>query len=224
MNRKIIPSFEIGQRVYHAILVICLMIIIIAISSLAGYAIYKATTETNTSKEDISLNPKEDKIYNITAILSPEKLEKRGISKAVIEQKRAICNDYIRKHMPLAKREEELYGIPAKITMAQALLESDAGGSRLAKQNNNHFGIKCFSRKCEKSHCSNHSDDSHKDFFRKYKTVGDSYRDHSIFLMKERYKHLLVLPKDDLQGWAVGLQKAGYATDKRYAIKLLNLM
>ena len=60
------------------------------------------------------------------------------------------------------------FGIPASITLAQGLLESNNGESRLTTKNNNHFGIKCFSRKCKKGHCSNFSDDSHKDFFRKY--------------------------------------------------------
>jgi flagellum-specific peptidoglycan hydrolase FlgJ len=72
---------------------------------------------------------------------------------------------YIKKYADLAKKEMKSHGIPASITLAQGLLESNAGESRLAKNNHNHFGLKCFSRKCKKGHCSNFTDDSHKDFF-----------------------------------------------------------
>ena len=116
------------------------------------------------------------------------------------------------------------YGIPASITIAQGLLESDAGQSRLAVNNNNHFGIKCFARNCKPGHCSNHSDDSHKDFFRKYKSVWESYRAHSLFLQRSRYQHLRKIPRSDYKSWAKGLSKAGYATDKKYADKLVTLI
>ena len=68
---------------------------------------------------------------------------------------------YIEAHAATAQREMDLYGIPASITLAQGLLESNAGESKLATHNNNHFGIKCFSKTCRKGHCSNFTDDSH---------------------------------------------------------------
>jgi flagellum-specific peptidoglycan hydrolase FlgJ len=108
--------------------------------------------------------------------------------------------------------------------LAQGLLESNAGDSRLAVDANNHFGIKCFSRSCQKGHCKNFTDDTHKDFFRTYPSVWESYRAHSLFLQRDRYKHLLNLSKKDYKGWAHGLKKAGYATDKRYAYKLISLI
>ena len=116
------------------------------------------------------------------------------------------------------------YGIPASITLAQGLIESNAGESRLSKENNNHFGMKCFSKKCKKDHCSNFTDDSHKDFFRKYTTAWESYRAHSIMLGGDRYKHLKKLDKSDYKSWARGLKKAGYATDRRYAEKLIHII
>jgi len=73
---------------------------------------------------------------------------------------------FIKRYVPVAKKEMELYGIPVSIKMAQALIESRAGTSRLARNNNNFFGMKCFSKKCRKGHCSNATDDHHKDFFR----------------------------------------------------------
>jgi flagellum-specific peptidoglycan hydrolase FlgJ len=132
---------------------------------------------------------------------------------------------YIRQYKAIATAERDRYGIPVSITLAQGLLESNVGESKLAKRNNNHFGIKCFSRTCRKGHCSNFTDDSHKDFFRKYKTDKDSYRAHSLLLKNgKRYRGLFKLKNDDYKGWARGLSKAGYATDKRYAQKIIRLI
>lgn len=128
---------------------------------------------------------------------------------------------FIKKYAPVAKKEMELYGIPVSIKMGQALIESRAGTSRLARSNNNFFGMKCFSRNCKKGHCSNATDDHHKDFFRKYASVSDSFRAHSTLLSGARYKALKA-HKNDYKKWAVGLKKQGYATDKRYANKLIN--
>ncbi|HFC00195.1 MAG TPA: mannosyl-glycoprotein endo-beta-N-acetylglucosamidase, partial [Phaeodactylibacter sp.] len=84
--------------------------------------------------------------------------------------------------------------------------------------------IKCFSRRCKKGHCSNFTDDSHKDFFRKYKSSWESYRAHSKLLVGKRYRHLKKLGRKNYIGWAKGLKKAGYATDRRYAEKLINII
>lgn len=161
---------------------------------------------------------------NIAFVMNPTYAKRHNIATEVVAQKRAIVNSYVSRYAPVAKIEQNLYNIPASITLAQGLLESDAGGSRLAKQNNNHFGIKCFSRTCSKGHCKNFTDDTHKDFFRVYKSPWDSYRAHSMFLQKDRYKHLLKLSKTDYKAWAHGLRAAGYATDKRYAEKLITLI
>jgi flagellum-specific peptidoglycan hydrolase FlgJ len=132
--------------------------------------------------------------------------------------------NYIKRFAEVARSEMRKYGIPASITLAQGLIESNAGDSRLSKENNNHFGMKCFSKTCNKGHCANFTDDSHKDFFRIYETAWESYRAHSIMLGGDRYKHLKNLKKSDYKGWAIGLQKAGYATDKRYAEKLIHII
>lgn len=138
--------------------------------------------------------------------------------------KRKKQEAYVNRFADVAQKEMRKYGIPASITLAQGLIETNAGDSRLAKQNNNHFGMKCFSKKCGKGHCANFTDDSHKDFFRKYKSSWDSYRAHSKLLMGKRYRHLKKLGSEDYKGWARGLKKAGYATDKRYAEKLINII
>ncbi|MBR9923108.1 MAG: glucosaminidase domain-containing protein [Bacteroidetes bacterium] len=132
--------------------------------------------------------------------------------------------DYVDRFVKVAQGEMKKYGIPASITLAQGLLESSAGESRLSRQNNNHFGIKCHSRSCGKGHCSNFSDDSHKDFFRIYPNAWESYRAHSLVLKRDRYQFLFDLSPTDYKAWAHGLKKAGYATDPKYGDKLISLI
>lgn len=130
---------------------------------------------------------------------------------------------YVERFAKIAVTEQKKYGIPASITLAQGILESRAGSSKLAKQANNHFGIKCFSTKCKKGHCMNFQDDSHKDFFRKYPTAWESYRAHSEFLINNSYKKLLKYG-NDYKMWAYGLKKLGYATDANYDNLLINII
>lgn len=130
---------------------------------------------------------------------------------------------YIRRFKEVALEEKERYGIPASIKIAQGILETNAGASPLSKKNNNHFGIKCFSRTCKKGHCSNFGDDSHKDFFRKYGSAWESYRAHSKMIVSGKYKALLK-HGDDYEKWAHGLKKLGYATAKHYDNTLIDLI
>lgn len=149
---------------------------------------------------------------------------KKDESAAKRAAKRKKQMGYVKRFSKVAKTEMDKFGIPASITLAQGLLESNVGASRLATRNNNHFGIKCFSKRCGKGHCSNFTDDSHKDFFRKYKSAWESYRAHSKLLTAKRYKKLYQLNKTDYKGWAKGLKKAGYATDPKYAEKIIALI
>lgn len=133
--------------------------------------------------------------------------------------------DYIARFLNTAKQEKEKFGIPVSIKLAQGILESNYGESRLAKNpNNNHFGIKCFSKNCKKGHCVNFSDDHHKDFFRRYDTAWESWRDHSKKVASKRYEELFKIPPHDYEGWAEGLQQLGYATDKEYSKKLIEVI
>ncbi|MFK8103041.1 MAG: glycoside hydrolase family 73 protein [Saprospiraceae bacterium] len=161
---------------------------------------------------------------NLGFILNPSYAKKHQLDPAIVKHKEKYCMAYLKRFAPVAIAEMKKYGIPASITLAQALLESNAGDSKLTQKNKNHFGIKCFSKKCKKGHCSNFMDDGHKDFFRKYNSSWDSFRDHSIFLSRKRYQHLKELNTNDYVGWARGLKAAGYATDKRYAEKLIQLI
>ncbi|GEM_PF-425884 len=130
---------------------------------------------------------------------------------------------YIRRFEKVARVEMEKFSIPASICMAQGLLESNGGTSLLATRNNNHFGIKCFSKSCKKGHCSNFSDDSHKDFFRIYGSAWESWRAHSKLLANGKYKVLKKHGKD-YKAWARGLKRLGYATDPNYANNLIRII
>lgn len=130
--------------------------------------------------------------------------------------------NYIDQYKDLAIREMNQFGIPASIKLAQALLESGSGNSYLAKEGNNHFGIKCGG--VWKGRSITRSDDNPNDCFRVYKRVEDSYRDHSEFLLRKRYEKLFSLKRDDYKGWAKGLKEAGYATNPRYPELLIDLI
>jgi flagellum-specific peptidoglycan hydrolase FlgJ len=116
------------------------------------------------------------------------------------------------------------YGIPASITVAQAILHSNAGDHPLVAKNNNHFGIRCFSKECPKGHCSHHGTEEHKSFYQNFNTAWESFRGHSLLLTKKKYQHLLKLDKNDYKAWANGLQKAGYSKDPQYAQKLIRII
>ncbi|WP_139958341.1 glucosaminidase domain-containing protein [Flavicella sediminum] len=130
---------------------------------------------------------------------------------------------YISKYAEVAMEEMKKNKIPASITLAQGILESGSGVSQLALKSNNHFGVKCHVG--WKGDYVKHDDDEKQECFRKYKEIETSYKDHSEFLKtRSRYDALFKLKKDDYKGWAKGLRKAGYATDKRYPEKLIRLI
>ncbi len=130
--------------------------------------------------------------------------------------------DYIKKYGAIAIHEMENYKIPASITLAQGLLESRYGQSILTTKANNHFGIKCHKWEGDRVY---HDDDEKGECFRKYEHAESSFRDHSLFLYhKQRYADLFKLAPNDYKGWAKGLRKAGYATDKKYPQKLISLI
>lgn len=130
---------------------------------------------------------------------------------------------YIRNYGDLAVSEMKRTGVPASITLAQGLLESDNGNSTLAVKANNHFGIKCHNDWTGQR--IYHDDDRRKECFRKYNSVLDSYRDHSDFLRgSQRYASLFELKQTDYKGWSRGLKKAGYATNREYAELLIRII
>ena len=142
---------------------------------------------------------------------------------ALGEERMDSYEAYIDKYYRIAQEQQRLYGIPASITLAQGLLESAAGGSKLAVAARNHFGIKCGNDWTGKT--VSHDDDARGECFRAYKHAKQSYEDHSKFLAgRPRYASLFKLKITDYKGWARGLKKAGYATNPRYAEQLIDII
>ena len=131
--------------------------------------------------------------------------------------------DYIQKYKEVAKENMTRTGIPASITLGQAILESGAGTGPLSVQANNHFGIKCHKEWTGPS--IKYTDDEENECFRKYDDPSQSFKDHSYFLTsRPRYAELFEFGKDDYKSWAYGLKAAGYATDSKYPDKLIGLI
>ena len=178
-----------------------------------------------------------DILKNIGSSSSSSSSKKKGIDQTSLEPVEYSTSDrnldYVTKFNRAAILEMERVGVPASITLAQGILESAAGTSELAKQANNHFGIKCGGNWNGKSF---HKIDDDKDAdgkpkescFRKYESVEESFLDHGEFLRDpkkaNRYGYLFNLDKTDYKAWARGLQSAGYATAGDYADKLINLI
>ena len=125
---------------------------------------------------------------------------------------------YIDRFKTIAVAEMKRTGVPASIKLAQGILESGYGSSELAKKANNHFGMKCGSQWNGKSYKHQGS------CYRAYPSAEICYKEHSEFLKRKHYEGLFKLKKTDYKGWAKGLQKAGYATDKNYPSKLIELI
>ena len=142
---------------------------------------------------------------------------------SALHAQREKAEAYVAKYKDLAIAEMQRTGIPASITLAQGILESQYGESDLAKNANNHFGIKCKTEWTGQR--TYHDDDLKKECFRVYESAEDSYKDHSNFLMtREWYAFLFDLEATDDKGWAYGLKRAGYATEKDYPQRLLKLI
>ncbi len=151
--------------------------------------------------------------------------QRRGgrVSPGALGTGRSAYDGYIQAHASRALVSQRQFGIPASITLAQGLLESSAGRSELARKANNHFGIKCH--RSWTGGRAYHSDDRPNECFRAYDTVQESYDDHGYFLSSQaRYRSLFRLDLMDYKSWAIGLQRAGYATDKGYANKLIKII
>ena len=132
-------------------------------------------------------------------------------------------HNYIDQYREIAQKKMQEYKIPASITLAQGIFESACGTSRLAKEGNNHFGIKCH--KNWEGDTIRIDDDELQECFRKYQSVEESFNDHSLFLTtRSRYKDLFSLNILDYPAWARGLKIAGYATNPEYANRLISLI
>ena len=145
------------------------------------------------------------------------------VSVSAAAKERQTREEYVEKYKAIAIAHMERYGIPASITMAQGILESDSGNSHLSKSSNNHFGIKC--KKSWTGDKVYHDDDAKGECFRAYPSVEASYQDHADFLdQSPRYDSLFIYQSDDYRSWARGLKAAGYATAPDYAERLVKII
>ncbi len=142
---------------------------------------------------------------------------------ANVQQKTRLSkDDYIDKYKDIAIAEMKRSGIPASITIAQGMLESDNGNGKLTALGNNHFGIKCHNWDGKKFYID---DDIKNECFRKYNNAAESFHDHTDFLLShDRYSFLFGYKSTDYKSWAHGLKKAGYATNPAYDNMLIKLI
>jgi len=151
--------------------------------------------------------------------VTPALLTASGQTKPV----RQTREEYVARYHRIAVQHMERYGIPASITLAQGILESDCGNSELSRSSNNHFGIKC--KKDWTGERVYHDDDAKGECFRAYPSVEASYEDHAEFLDRSpRYDSLFSYAPDDYRSWARGLKAAGYATAPDYAQRLVRII
>jgi flagellum-specific peptidoglycan hydrolase FlgJ len=187
-----------------------------------GLLVFSCGSRKSVTKRESERKAKKEQVLNVnktTEIDDVIAIEEPSPKQVVKINSKA---DYISIFSEIAKQEMELYGIPASITLAQGILESNSGKGRLSVEANNHFGIKCHDWTGAKIY---HDDDAAQECFRKYNNAKYSYRDHSLFLTtRKRYAKLFTLKKDDYKRWAKELKAAGYATDKKYPDKLISLI
>lgn len=163
-----------------------------------------------------------NKLYASVFIISATLLFSCRSSKIATTSPRTdiTTDSYIERYKDISIAEMRRTGIPASITLAQGIIESDIGRSTLAREANNHFGIKCHNGWTGPT--VRHNDDRRNECFRKYRSPEESYRDHSDFLVSgSRYDFLFEFESDDYRAWAKGLKKAGYATNPDYANMLI---
>ena len=147
------------------------------------------------------------------------------LSSYSVQKKKKVPNTtqkYIERFKNVAQYEHKKFGIPASITLAQGILESRSGLSRLTKRTNNHFGIKCFNG-CNYRNSYMMADDKPNDRFKIYDTSWLSFRDHSNLLMTKRYKRCRQCG-NDYKCWAKNLKRCGYATSKKYSQDLIKII
>lgn len=141
--------------------------------------------------------------------------------------KPGVAEVFITRFKKTAQQEQIKFGIPASITLAQGLHESGAGGSTLARESKNYFGVKCFAKGCAPGHCIPFHDDEKPGQafyrYRVYPSAWASFRSHSKVLAGKRYKSLFTGELSS-EFWTSGLQALGYATSKRYAFDLLDII
>lgn len=159
------------------------------------------------------------KIFTLVAALC---LVTIGLAQYTMEDR---IYDYIDDYKDLAMQEMELYGVPASITLAQAIYASQAGTNDLVRECHNHFAIMCHTQEWTGETYYRPADKKQENCYRKYATDADSYRDHSLFLStRSRYVKLFYYPITDYRSWATGLLEAGFSGNPKYADTLISII
>lgn len=205
-----------------------LVIAILFVSFFVGCGSHHKITKASGKSTSIAAsNKKKTEIKNTPVPKEVQEIPEADLVVLDLLKRKPNLNEstlnYIKEYNDIAILEMISYEIPASITLAQGILESQSGNSRLSVKGNNHFGVKCH--KSWKGKRLYHDDDARQECFRKYDHPLSSFRDHSLFLYgRDRYAALFELDLKDYKGWARGLKKAGYATDPKYPHKLINLI
>lgn len=205
--------------------IIYLVLIVAFVSCNSSKSVVRTSKKSTTTRPVAnSTKPTPSKTVNKQND-SPKRIEEPEVLEATSNVKvtTQMVYDYINTYKGTAMDNMRNHGIPASITLAQAILESGVGTATLSQKANNHFGIKCHKEWTGPS--VRYDDDSEKECFRKYAHASESFRDHSLFLTSRGwYADLFKLDIDDYKGWARGLKAAGYATDPKYPTKLISLI
>jgi flagellum-specific peptidoglycan hydrolase FlgJ len=195
------------------IITLCVLVIVVFSCGTNKVTVRKKASKRTKTEQVVNRNVAKENVNRDEAVVETV----NGV-----EVKITSTEDYVALFKTIAQDEMRLYGIPASITIAQGILESNSGKGRLSVEANNHFGIKCHEWTGDRIF---HDDDASQECFRKYSDAKYSYRDHSLFLtQRQRYSALFKLRKEDYKGWARELKKAGYATDSKYPEKLISLI
>ena len=160
---------------------------------------------------------------NVAFVLNPRLAESDNVPRSLVKEKMEVCKRYVERFESTARMEQKKFGVPASITLAQGLLESDAGGSLAAKEFNNHFNLRCPSD-CDACPCKRLIADGQDQSYRTFKTPWESFRQHSLLLTSKPYQKLKDLERTDFKAWARGLAAAGYSNDPDYTKKLITII
>jgi flagellum-specific peptidoglycan hydrolase FlgJ len=189
---------------------------------IAGIFLYCTIYLNFTPVQAKKIETQKPKISDFDAICNDSAVNTSTATKSALKtENKGVFEAYIERFANVALAEQEKFGIPASITLAQGIVESFAGRSKMAVKDNNHFGIKCTQR-CLGCRCANYADDDIYDMFRIFETAWESYREHSKILLNDRYKSCF--KSRDYKHWANELQRCGYATSKKYAQNLISII
>ena len=167
--------------------------------------------------------PVDNQHSNLQLLLDPRTAEGKGIAPATVREKKQRCRAYVERFASTARMEQKKFGIPASITLAQALLESNAGDNLLAREFKNHFAIPC-QPDCQGCTCKSFIESGSDGMYQAFKTPWESFRQHSLRLSSPRFKKLRELGKKDYKAWARGLKAAGYTNDPDYVKNLITVI